>query len=201
MEKSKKRADFTTSQYHHSKLFLHAHLVTRDQLHEDNSKESSAVTANAVGEMRSSQGRKNSGKPDSGIDLQMGIDIEALEEVKKAGIDPTPFLQMKVLKQFEAKQKQKLAKPKKNKEMIECRKRVQEAKNELKMEDWSGLDISMLDNEKQKKIYEEATHDRKMQEEKMLQENIMLQEENSLQEEATASKSNPDHLQYSNITS
>ena len=141
--------------------------------------------------MKSSQGRKNSGKPDTGVDSQMGIDSEALEEVKKAGIDPTLALQMKALKQFEAKQKQKLTKPKKSKEMIECQKRVQEAKNELKMEDWSGLDTSLLDIEKQRKILEESTHYRKMEEERMLEESIMMQEENSLQEKAaTTSKSN-----------
>ena len=191
MEKSKKRTDFTTSQYHHSKLFLPAQLVTRDQLHEANSKESNPVSKNAASGMKSAQGRKNSGKPDTGVDSQMGIDSEALEEVKKAGIDPTLALQMKALKQFEAKQKQKLTKPKKNKEMIECQKRVQEAKNELKMEDWSGLDTSLLDIEKQKKILEESTHYKKMEEERMLEESIMMQEEKSLQEEAaTTSKSN-----------
>ena len=34
------------------------------------------------------------------------------------------------------------------------------------MEDWSGLDVSVLDIEKQKKILEEATQEKKLQQEK-----------------------------------
>ena len=52
------------------------------------------------------------------------------------------------------------------------------------MEDWSGLDTSMLDIEKQKKLLEEATHHRKMQEEKMLKDKII--EVVRLHEEKTA---------------
>ena len=188
VEDSKKKTDFTISRPHHSKLFLPAYLVKRDQ-HETSSKESSAVNKNAADGNISSQKKKNSGKPDAGGSSHMGIDNEALEEIKKAGINPGTFAHQKMaLKQFEAEQKQQLAKPKKNKEIIEQKKRIQEAKNELKMEDWSALDTSLLDIEKQKKLLEEATHDKKMQEEKMLKDKIIevirLQEEKKTIQEA-----------------
>ena len=186
MEDSAKRPEFTITQHHHSKLFLPAHLVTRDQP-EANSKESNAVSKNAANGNKSSQKRKNSGKPDTGVGSHMGIDNDALEEIKKAGIDPGTVAvahQKMALKQYEAVQKQQLAKPKKNKEMIEHKKRIQEAKDELKMEDWSGLDTSLLDIEKQKKLFEEATHGRKMQEESILKDKII--EVIRLQEEKTA---------------
>ena len=185
VEDSRKRAEFTTTQHHHYKLFLPAHLVTRDQPHEANSKEPNAVSRNTPGENKSSQRRKNSGKPDSGV---KGIDNETLEELKKAGINPGTVAvahQKMALKQYEAEQKQQLAKPNKNREMIEQRKRIQEAKDELKMRDWSGLDTSLSDVEKQKKILEKVTHDRKIQEEKVLMDEIIrLQEEEKIIKEA-----------------
>ena len=178
VEDSKKRTDFTITQRHHSKLFLPAQIVLRD---EANSKEPSAITKNAASGNKLLQKRKNSGKPDSGV---MGIDDETLEEIKKAGIDPGTVAvahQKMALKQYETEQKQQLGKPKKNKEMVEHRKRIQEAKDELKLKDWSGLDTSLLDVEKQKQILEEATHDRKVQDEKVLKDKIIevirLQEE------------------------
>ena len=190
MEDSKKRLDFTITRPHHSKLFLPAHLVKHDQP-EASSKESSAVNKNAANGDKSSQKRKNSGKPDAGVSSHMGIDNDALEEIKKAGINPGTAAvvhQRIALKQFEAEQKQQLAKPKKNKEMIEYKKQIPEVKNELKLEDWLGLDTSLLDIEKQERLLEEATHDEEMQEEKMFKDKIMevirLQEEKKrLQEE------------------
>ena len=175
VEDSKRRTDFTIIQRHHSKLFLPAHLVRRDQP-EVSSKQPSTVNKNAASGTKSSQKRKNSGKPDAGVSSCMGIDNETLEELKKAGIDPGTVgvsHQKMALKQYEAEQKQQLAKPKKNKEVIEHKKRIQEAKDELKMEDWSGLDTSLLDIEKQKKLLEEAIHERKMQEEKVMKDKII----------------------------
>ena len=122
VEDSAKRAYFTITQHHHSKLFLPACLVSQDQLHKANSKESNAVSKNAASGMKLSQGRKNSGKPDTGVCSHMGIDNETLEEMQRAGIDPDTVEvahQKKALKQFAAEQMQQLAKPKKNKEMIE----------------------------------------------------------------------------------
>ena len=171
MEDTKKRTDFTIVQHHHTKLFLPADLVIRNHSHEGNSKEHIAAMEN-----KPLQQRKNSNKVD---DSQIGIDTEALKEIKKAGINPgitTVAHQQIALKQYEEEQKQKLTKPKKkNQEKIEKQKRIQEAKDELKLEDWSSLDVSLLDVEKQRKIFEEATHEKKIQKEKKLEEAIVQQ--------------------------
>ena len=118
VEDSKKRAEFTIAQRHHSKLFLPAHLIKRG----GGSKESSAVNKNAANGNKSSQNRKNSEKSDSGVGSHMDIDNDALEEIKRAGINPGTVEvahQKMALKQFAAEQKQQLSKPKKNKEMVE----------------------------------------------------------------------------------
>ena len=192
MEDSKKKIDFTLGQHHCTKLFLPAHLVVRDRSHEE-SKEPNGGTIN---ESKSSQKRKNSGKPDANFGSHMDIDNETLKEIKKAGISPgkVDVAHQKIaLQQYEEEQKQKLAKPKKNKEKIEQQKRIQEAKDELKMDDWSSLDTSLLDIEKQKKILEEATHNMKMQEVKRLEEEIiqkigLQKEEEKRVQEAAAHK-------------
>ena len=133
-----------------------------------------------------SQQQKNSGMPNTNVGSHMNIYNAALEEIEKAGINSgnVDLTHQKIaLQQYEEEQKQKLAKPKKkNKEMIEQQKRIQEVKDELKMVDWSSLDTSLLDIEKQKKIFEEATHNKKIQEEKRLQEEI-AQQQIRLQEE------------------
>ena len=125
-------------------------------------------------ESKPPQRRKNSEKQENNADQ-----IETLTEIIKAGFDPgrvAVVKQQMALKQYEEEHKQKLAKPKKkNQEMIEHQKRVQEAKNELKMEDWSSLDDSLLDIEKQKKLLEEATHEKKMEKEKKLHEAVTQQ--------------------------
>ena len=112
-----------------------------------------------------SKRRKSSNKQDG--DPQIGIDTETLTEIVKAGLNPGRVAvaqQQIALKLYEEEQKQKLAKPKKKKqEMIEHQKRVQKAKDELQMEDWSSLDVSLLDIEKQKKLFEEATHEKKLE--------------------------------------
>ena len=173
MEDSKKRNDFTIVQHHHTKLFLPANLVEPYHSHE----EPTTCSKHAANEKKSSQQRKSSGKPGTNVDSQMDIDTEALKEFEKAGINPGTVAvtyQMIALKQYEEKRKQKLAQPKKNKEMIEHQKRVQEAKDELRMEDWSSLDVSLLDIEKQKQILEEAKkvqeqEERRIHEEKRIQ--------------------------------
>ena len=180
MEDTKKRNEFTIVQHHHTKLFLPAELVRRNHSHEGNSKEPIAAT-----ESKPLQRRKNSDKQETKADSQIGIDTEALKEIKKAGLNPgrVAVVQQQIaLKLYEEEQKHKLAKPKKKyQEMIEHQKRIQEAKDELKMEDWSSLDVSLLDIEKQKKIFEEATHEKKMENEKILHEavtkRIRLQDE------------------------
>ena len=159
-------------------MFLPAHLVVQYDSHEVKSKVPNDDTKNGANE---SQQQKNSGMPNTSVGSNMNT---ALKEFKKAGIRPgevSVACQMIALQQYEDEQKQKLAKPKKNKEKIEQQKRIQEAKDELKMDDWSCLDTSLLDIEKQRKILEEATHNKKMQEEKRLREEnaqkIRLQQE------------------------
>ena len=50
--------------------------------------------------------------------------------------------------------KKNLAQPRENKEVMDKQKRINEAKDELKLGDWD-LDVSLLDVEMQKKILEE----------------------------------------------
>ena len=51
------------------------------------------------------------------------------------------------------------------------------------MEDWSGLDISMLDIEKQKKLYEEAQRAHRLQPEEEAPKLKTLQEEEAVGQE------------------
>ena len=66
--------------------------------------------------------------------------------------------------------KKSLVQPRENKEAMDRQKRIIKAKDQLKLEDWSGLDVSMLDIEKQKKILEEITQTKKLQKVKRVEE-------------------------------
>ena len=194
VEDIKKRNDFTVVRSHHTKIFLPAELVQRNFSNEGDSKE-------PVAQSKPLQRQKNSRKEETTVDSQMDIDTEALKEFRKAGLNPgrvTVVCQQMALKQFEEEHKQKIVKPKKkHKEMVEQQKRIQEAKDELKMEDWSGIDVSLLDIEKQKKILEEATHAKKIQKEKMLHDAIVHQL--SLQEKEKRPAALHKQLQEDNV--
>ena len=189
------RTDFIKVQHHHTKLFLPAHLVLRYDSHGVKPKVLYGGTKHGANE---SQRRKNSGMPNTSVGSHMNIHNITRKEIEKAGISPGNVdlaHQKMALELYEEEQKQKSTKLKKNKKKIKQQKRIQEAKDEVKMDDWSSLDddwsslhddwssldTSLLDIEKQRKTFEEATHNKKMQEEKRLQEEIVqkirLQEE------------------------
>ena len=93
--------------------------------------------------------------------------------------------------------KKSLAQPRENKEAMDRQKRINEAKDQLKLEDWSDLDVSVLDIERQKKILEEITQTKNLQQvkrveeaaqPKRLQEEAVQQEQKRLQGEAAQKK-------------
>jgi len=185
VEDHSKKRDFTITHHHHTKLFLPAHLVRRDHSHDVNSKKADILPKNVAGESNLLLQQKNSGKPtklEINADSQKDIDTKTLREFQKAGINPgrvTVIKQKMALQQYEEEQKKKS----KNKEKIDQQKRIKKSIDELKMEDWSDLDVSVLDIEKQKKILEEATQEKRLQQEreKRLQQEAAQQK--SLQEE------------------
>lgn len=186
MEDTKKRNDFTVTHQHHSKLFLPADLVKRDDFHKNNSNNLDAITKSIASEAKSIQQQKNSERQkrlESNLDSQKGIDTDALKEIKKAAGNVTVLEQRMALLRYEEEQKKKLSQPKGNKEKVDQQRRINKAKNELKLEDWSSLDDSLLDIEKQKKLLEEATHNKQLHEEKKAAQLKQFQEEIAQQEE------------------
>jgi len=124
VEDSKKEG-FRITHPHHTKLFLPAHLVVRqDCSHGVNSKGADAAPKNVAGESKLLQQKKSSGKLETNTDSQEDIDTKTLKEFQKARINPgrvTVFQQKMALQQYEEEQKKKS----KNKEKIDQQKRSQ----------------------------------------------------------------------------
>ena len=160
----KQKNPFVVNKHGCTKLFLPKNLVLKynsDSKEFKKDVETEAMKAVREKKFEQQQQQKSAKKQNIQEDQQK-LDLvgnDTWKQLKKAGINSKELASLaKEQQQYENKQKKESAKG--NKEMLEHQRRVKEAQEILKLEDPTAIDASILDIEKQKKLLEEAAHNK-----------------------------------------
>ena len=156
----KQKNYFTVTKHGRTKLFLPKDLVKK---YTSVSKELVNVETEAMRAVRENklleQQQKNRKNQNVKVDQQNVVGDDTLKELKEAGIQSSELASLtKKQQHYEEKQRRGSIKGKGNKEMLEHQRGVKEAKDILKLQDLSSIDVSILDIKKQQELLEEVAH-------------------------------------------